>query len=56
MINLFITGGLGYIATHILHTLNENYNILIYDNLVNSDNNNINYIKKFKFTHNNYNH
>ena len=45
MINLFITGGLGYIATHILHTLNKNYNILIYDNLVNSDNNNINYIK-----------
>lgn len=42
MMNILITGGAGYIGSHLIKTLqNENYNIIIVDNLSNSFQNSI---------------
>jgi UDP-glucose 4-epimerase len=55
MFNILITGGLGYIGSHIIIELGRlNYNIDIVDNCVNSDINTFNVIKQI-LANNNYN-
>ena len=43
---ILVTGGLGYIGSHTVIELSKNFEILIVDNLINSELSNLNRIKK----------
>ena len=49
--NILLTGGNGYIGSHTVVEIlkNEDYNVIIIDNLINSNINNINLIKKIVY-------
>lgn len=49
--NILLTGGNGYIGSHTIVEIlkNNNYNVIIIDNLINSDIDNINLIKKIVY-------
>jgi UDP-glucose 4-epimerase len=46
--NILLTGGNGYIGSHTIVEIlkNNNYNVIVIDNLVNSKKKNINLLKK----------
>ena len=46
--NILLTGGNGFIGSHTIIEIlkNNNYNVIVIDNLINSNVNNINLVKK----------
>jgi UDP-glucose 4-epimerase len=48
MINVLITGGAGYIGSHILLDLESNYNVIVFDNLSRGNNKNLRNSKLYK--------